>query len=204
MKSTHLLSSNAFSYKWPFKVFGVTPRAPTMTGTPFFSSREALFLISLALCSLVSLSLYFQRFDYRQAPQCLRCGIFCFSFHEQVHQAYGNVCHECISMVKSHNISALLHSQWLLQSCVGTNCTYREIKHLTNFPRTTRAKVSRLFLQSLCALHMQKASSQDHLFSSGDLVWRPESLPLVFPFEPVLQSLITYEITKHWFIIGYA
>ena len=108
-----LLSSNAF-----FSLVS-RPELPQWLAPLFFSSRKALFLISLALCSLVSLSLCFQRFEYRQGPQCLRCAIF-FVFLSMRNCIRLTVMYVTIgfSMVKYHNISALLHSQWLLQSCV--------------------------------------------------------------------------------------
>lgn len=117
MKSRHLLSSNAF-----FSLVS-RPELPHWLAPLFFSSRKAFFLISLALCSLISLSLCFQHFEYLQGPQCLRCAIF-FAFLSMRNCIRLTVMYVTIgfSMVKYHNISALLHSQWLLQSCVGTNC----------------------------------------------------------------------------------
>lgn len=195
MKSRHLLSSNAFFFS------GVTPRVLTMTGTPFLAPGKPCFLFPLPCVPLfLSLSAF---------------NVSSIARHRNVYDAEFFVflsMRNCISltvmyvtigfsMVKFHNISALLHSQWLLQSYVGTNCILSGDQSLNKLPKNDQTqRVKTRF--AISALHMQKASSQDHLFSSRYLVWRPESLPLVFPFETVRQSLITYEITKHWFIIG--
>lgn len=141
-----------------------------MTGTPFFSSRKALFLNSLALCSLVSLSLSaFNVSSIARYRNVYDAEFFSFSFHEKLHQAYGDVCHDWFQYGKIPSYHYFILSDSFRGMLVPL-AFCRGIKHLINFPRMTRAKVSRLFLQSLCALHMQKPSPQDHLFSSCDLV----------------------------------
>ena len=137
MKSTHLLSSNAF-----FSLVS-RPELPHWLAPLFFSSRKAFFLISLALCSLVSLSLsafnissisrdrnvYDAQFFLLFFPWEIASGLrWCMS---RLVSAWWNTIISVHYFILSDSFRAVLVP-------IASN---REIKHLTNFPRTTRAKV---------------------------------------------------------------
>lgn len=72
------------------------------------------------------------------------------------------------SMVKSHYISALLHSQWLLQSCVGTNCILSGDQTLNKLPKNDQSQsVKTLFVISLRPPHAKSLIARSPLF-----LWR--------------------------------
>ena len=72
------------------------------------------------------------------------------------------------SMVKSHNISALLHSQWLLQSCIGTNCILSGDQTLDKLSQNDQSQsVKTLFAISLCPQHSKSLVARSPLF-----LWR--------------------------------
>ena len=70
------------------------------------------------------------------------------------------------SMVKFHNISALLHSQWLLQSYVGTNCILSGDQSLNKLPKERPEPKSQDSFCNLCPPHAKSLVARSPLFLS--------------------------------------
>lgn len=89
MKSTHLISSKAFFFLW------CHARSSHNDWHPFFLATGKLCFLFPLPCVPLFLSLSaFNVSSIARHRNVYDAQFFCFSFHEKLHQAYGDVCHD--------------------------------------------------------------------------------------------------------------
>ena len=89
MKSTHLISSKAFFFPLVSR-----QELPQWLAPLFLATGKLCFLFPLPCVPLFLSLSAFNVSSIARHRNVYDAQFFCFSFHEKLHQAYGDVCHD--------------------------------------------------------------------------------------------------------------